>query len=249
LIDSIIEWDLRRQIIIPGDKEKTIDFAAENFAHKAACAIQQHGKFAVALSGGSTPKAIFERLAFQYKKQIDWSKVYLFWSDERAVPQDHPDSNYKMAIDSGFDLLAIPHNQIFRMKGEGDLHKNAEEYQMLIKKNLDSRLFDLVMLGVGEDGHTASLFPKTTAIEENERLVVANYLPEKNSWRLTLTFACINQSEKSVIYAIGKSKESIVPLILKAPIRSAFPASAIGTSEHPALWILDEAAAKLLTLN
>ncbi len=246
---SMIEWDQRRQLIVPGNKDETIAFAAENFAHCAARAIQQHGKFAVALSGGSTPKAIFHLLATEYKDQIDWKNVYLFWSDERAVAQDHPDSNYKMALESGFSQLPIPLNQIFRMKGEGDLKKNAAEYQDILKRKLDSRLFDLVMLGVGEDGHTASLFPKTSALEEKEKLVVANFIPEKNSWRMTLSLPCINASERAVIYAIGQSKEAIAPLVLAAPITSSFPASAVGTSDRPALWILDETAARLITLK
>jgi len=245
---SINEWDVRRQIIIPGDKEQTIEFAAAHFAHSAERAIQQHGKFAVALSGGSTPQAIFQNLAANYKKEVNWTQVYLFWSDERAVGPDHPDSNYKMAMENGFNELPIPPSQIFRMKGEGNLQKNAEEYEDLIKRKLDKRLFDLVMLGIGEDGHTASLFPKTAALEEKNKLVVANHLSEQNSWRMTLTLTCINQSEKAVIYAIGASKETIVPLALNAAIISAFPVSAVGTAEHPALWVIDQASSRLLTI-
>jgi len=232
------EWDARREIVIPGDTEATLAFAVENWVHSATRAIQQHGRFAVALSGGSTPKAIYKQLA---NKPIDWSKVFLFWSDERDVPPDHPDSNYKMAMDSG-GFSRVPPAQIFRMK-------EAEGYEDTIKRVVGPRLFDLVMLGVGEDGHTASLFPKTEAINENNKLVVKNHVPEKNTWRLTFTFPCINQSERAVIYAIGESKQSIVPLVLEAAIKSSFPASSVGTPERKALWILDTAAARLLSCN
>lgn len=246
MLETIKDWDVRRKLIVPGDATETVAFAAAHFAHSAERAIQQHGRFAVALSGGSTPKAIFKELLANYKEEVDWSKVFLFWSDERAVGPDHPDSNYKMAMDHGFKQLPVPAAQIFRLKGEGDLQKNAEEYADLIKRKLDSRLFDLVMLGIGEDGHTASLFPKTSALEEHTKLVVANEVTEKKNMRLTLTMACINKSEQAVIYAMGESKQAIVPLVLQAAILSPFPASNVGTAEHPALWVLDQAAARLL---
>jgi 6-phosphogluconolactonase len=243
---SINDWDVRRQLIVPGDADKTIEMAAAHWAHSAQRAIQQHGRFAVALSGGSTPKVIYQELAKKYRQEVDWSRVYLFWSDERAVPSDHPDSNYKMAMDSGFKDLPIPPAQIHRMKGEGNLQQNAADYEDLIKRILDKRFFDLVMLGVGEDGHTASLFPNTDALKEQTKLVVANHIFEKETWRLTLTYPCINQSDKAVIYAIGQAKESIIPLALQAAVTSPFPISTIGTADHPALWILDQKSARLL---
>jgi 6-phosphogluconolactonase len=251
LTNQIKDWDVRRQIIVAGSLEQTIEMAADHWAHSAQRAIQQHGKFIVALSGGSTPKAIYQKIISKYNDEIDWTKIYLFWSDERAVSPDDAESNYKMAMDSGFKDLPIPRHQIFRMHGEGNIQQHAEEYEKkideLFKAKLTHHFFDLVMLGVGEDGHTASLFPNTDAIHEKSKLVVANHLPEKNTWRMTLTFPCINQSDRAVIYAVGKNKESIVPLVLQAPITSSFPASAIGTDIHPALWILDSDAARLLS--
>jgi 6-phosphogluconolactonase len=232
----MLEWDARRELQILETTEEAVAFAAEHWVHSAQRAIQQHGRFAVALSGGSTPKAIYKLLA---KQPLDWSKILLFFSDERAVPLDHPDSNYKMALDAG-----MPKTQLFPMNGVGNLEQNAKDYEEKIRKEVGS--FDLVMLGVGEDGHTASLFPHTTALKEMSCLVVPNYLPEKNIWRLTFTYPCINQSGRAVIYALGENKQSIVPLVLDAAIHSPFPASAIGTSEHKALWILDKSAARLL---
>ena len=244
---SIQDWDARRKWIVAGDSQETIQMAAEHWAHSAQRAIQQHGSFFVALSGGSTPKAIYQYLVTHLKKEIDWSKVHLFWSDERAVSPDQAESNYKMAMDSGFKDLPIPHAQIHRMKGDGNIEQHASEYEKILKAKLEHRLFDLVMLGVGDDGHTASLFPNTAALQETEKLVVANHITEKNTWRMTLTTGCINRSEHAVIYAIGKTKEAIVPLVLQAAIISPFPASAIGTADRPALWILDNAAARLMS--
>ncbi len=132
------------------------------------------------------------------------------------------------------------------MKAEADIEKNAKDYEELLRRELGPHLFDLVMLGIGEDGHTASLFPKTTALQEQIKLVVANHLPEKNTWRMTLTFPCIQESRKAVIYAIGENKQAIASLVLRAAIVSPFPSSAIGTSEHKSLWILDKAAARLI---
>ena len=236
-------WDDRRDYIVPGDAKQTIDFAVEHWIHSAERAIQQRGRFAVALSGGSTPKSIYERLG---KEKLDGSKIWLFWSDERAVPPDHPESNYRMAMESGLGKLGIPPNQIFRMVAEKDIEKNALDYEEKIHRHLGKHVFDLVMLGVGEDGHTASLFPNTPALEAEHRLVVANDLSEKKSMRMTLTFPCINQSYHSVIYAIGAPKHIIVPKVLEAAIISNFPASRIGTPEHKALWVLDQDAARHL---
>lgn len=236
------EWDDRRTIAIPGDEPSTIAFAVEHWIHSAKRAIQQRGRFAVALSGGSTPKAIYAALSTT--KDLDWSKIHLFWSDERAVPPTHPDSNYRMAMESGLKNL-VPPDQIFRMKAESDIEKNTRDYEDLIHRILGKPLFDLVMLGVGEDGHTASLFPDTAALEAAQ-LVAANHIPQKDTWRMTLTFPCINASHQSAIYALGSNKELIIPKVLEAPIVSHYPASRIGTPEHKALWILDKNAAKFL---
>lgn len=241
----MINWDARRDLQILEDQDAAVAFAAEHWIHSAQRAIQQHGRFAVALSGGSTPKAIYKTLASKYQSAIDWSKVELYWSDERAVAPDHPHSNYKMAMDNGFRQLPV--SKIFPMKGTGDLIKNALEYEQLIQERLGSSLFDLVMLGVGEDGHTASLFPHTEGPKETKKLVMANYVPSHESWRLTFTLPCINQSQKAVIYALGPTKQSITLLVLDAAIHSPFAASAVGTPEHKALWIMDQSAARLIS--
>ena len=240
----MLEYDSRRNIYIGKTKEEALDFSVENWIHVAARSIQKSGKFAVALSGGSTPKAIYEKLS-EMPDAVDWKKVFLFWGDERSVPPEHPDSNYKMAMEH-FSKLPIPKNQIFRMVAEMDIEKNAKDYEEKIRNMLGKSRFDLVMLGVGEDGHTASLFPNTKALSESHALVVGNDVPQKETQRMTLTYPCINESSHIAIYALGKSKQEIVPKVLKAPIISPLPTSAIGTEKSPALWVLDaDAAANL----
>lgn len=243
---SIQEWDSRRDLIIAGDKDKTAQFAAAHWIHSAERAIQQRGRFAVALSGGSTPKTIYQILSTQYKTAIDWKNVWLFWGDERAVPPNHPDSNYNMAMQAGFQTLPIPPSQIHRMKAEESIERNAAHYEDILKRELGPHLFDLIMLGIGEDGHIASLFPKTAALQEKTKLVVPNFVPEKKSWRMTITFPCIHKSRTTCIYASGQAKQAIVTLALRAAEISSFPASAIGTPEQKALWVLDQEAAHLL---
>jgi 6-phosphogluconolactonase len=251
-IDSkhIQSIDNRRNIAIPGDWEETVRFAADYWIETAQRSIETRGRFAVALSGGTTPNAIYQMLSSPfYVKQLDWSKVCLFWSDERSVAPEDPQSNFHSAMIHGIMQLPLSEDQIFRMAGEKELSRSADEYEALIRKILGSSLFDLVMLGVGEDGHTASLFPDTEALVAHDRLVVPNHIPDKMTWRLTLTVECINQSSLAIIYAFGSAKQSIVRDCLTAPAISSWPASRIGTTDRKALWIIDyNAAQQLLTV-
>lgn len=237
--------DDRRDIIIPGDYAATLKFCVDLFIFIANKAILEHGYFAVALSGGSTPKAIFQTLAQEENRsKIDWKHVLVFWSDERCVPHTHVDSNYRMAMDAGFNTLPIPIENIFPMQGEGDLEHNALEYEKLIVEKIPLKKFDLIMLGMGDDGHTASLFPHTQALHDVGHLVVPNFLAEKNVWRMSLTFDCINAANHIIFYVLGSSKASTLRKVLSDPYNpNALPAQRIGTQEHKALWIVDNDAA------
>lgn len=236
-----ISVDATKKLLIPGDAEATVRFAAEQIIEIAGQAIRQRGAFTLALAGGSTPKAIYQLLTSSpYKEQLDWTKVHIFFGDERAVSPDHPNSNYKMAMDSGFSTLPIPANQIHRMVAEVNIEENALAYEKILPKQLD-----LIMLGVGEDGHTASLFPETAALTEKTRLVLANFVPQKKEMRMTLTYPCINSAAHTIFYLIGPSKSKILLKVLGPS--STYPASLVGSKQRPALWVADlEAAAALI---
>lgn len=243
-----IEIDSRRQIVIPGDKEQTIDFAVSHWLECATQAIEKNGYFTVALSGGSTPKAIFQRLAQKHKDSLNWNNVYLFWGDERAVPPSSSDSNYHMAMkESGLESLPLWDEHIFRMQAEKEIQQNALFYEEQVRMNINNLCFDLIMLGMGDDGHTASLFPNTTALKEDQRLVVANYIPQKECWRMTFTYPLINKAKGNIFYVIGENKASMTKKVLQGPYTpDLLPSQAIGTPNSPALWILDTNAASLL---
>jgi 6-phosphogluconolactonase len=216
-------FDERRKIAIPGNKETTLDHAADHWAHLCLQATQKRGVFRVALSGGSTPNAIFERLR---KKELPWKKIALYWSDERTPPEE---TNASMALRVLRDLPFLAIHPL----------TDPEQYDQLIRKEP----LDLIMLGCGEDGHTASLFPHTPALLEKERWVVANPVPGKKSLRFTFTYPALSSGPPVVIYALGKSKASIVKEVLTTAL---YPASLVGSADHPALWFLDQEAASEL---
>lgn len=238
-------YDDRRDIVIPGDAKAAIVFCVEQFIEIAQESIADHGFFAVSLSGGSTPKAIYQTLSHPpYSAQVEWKRVLLFWGDERAVPKDHPDSNYHMAMTAGFGTLPIPKENIFRMQAEDNIEENAKAYENIIKAKLGGRPFDLMMLGMGEDGHTASLFPKTHGLHTVDRLAIANFIPQKNVWRMSLTFQCINASRNIDIYILGKDKADMLKKVLTTPYNSdIYPIQRVGTPDHKALLVLDRDAA------
>ncbi len=235
--------DQRRVLTEPGDREETLTYCVEHFITLANEAIKARGAFFVALSGGSTPAVLFLRLArADTKGRVDWNKVHLFWSDERSVAPDDPDSNYKTAMTGGFG--DVPKSQIHRMVAEGDIQKGAADYEQLIKDVVPGAAFDLIMLGMGDDGHTASLFPGTKALDEQKRLVVANEVPQKKTWRMTFTYPLIHKARNIAFYVLGDSKAGMVQSILEG--NSKLPAGLVGTRETPAEWICDEGAARLV---
>lgn len=245
----IRSFDERRDIAIPGNEHTTIEFSVQHFLKIANNAIKDHKFFSVALSGGSTPKAIYRKLASpEYAKELDWSRVLLFWSDERCALPTDPESNFRMAMEAGFASLPVLPENIFRMPAEiEDLESGAKDYEDLIKSKIPTQKFDLIMLGMGEDGHTASLFPKTHGLHTNQRLVIANYIPQKNTWRMSLTFECINKGRHVVIYVLGKSKAQMVKKVLLSQYDpDTLPVQRIGIPTRRSLWILDRDAASEL---
>ena len=246
----IKSFDARRDIALPGDYDQTIEFCVEYFIEQARLSIIEKGFFTVALSGGSTPKAILKLLSSEkYSKRLEWDKILFFFGDERSVAPDNADSNYKMAMDCALKELAVPSDHIFRMVVESEPEANARAYEKLIEEKVPNSQFDLIMLGMGDDGHTASLFPHTAALEVDNKLVVANEVPQKQTLRMTFTYPCINQAHSICFFVLGKNKADILKDVLKGPyIPLEHPSQKIGTDKHKALWIVDQSASTQLEL-
>ena len=228
--------------------------AAEHVLSEYEAAVAAQGHFSVALSGGSTPKALFTLLADPaFNRHVDWSQVYVFWSDERCVPPDHTDSNYHMARQTLLDQVPIPLTNIHRMRGEDEPAKAAADYEHVLQeqfKHLGKNgqvQFDLVLLGMGDDGHTASLFPHTAALDEYERLAVANYVEKLSVWRLTLTAEAINAARKVTFLVAGANKAERLQQVIEGERRPHdLPSQLIQPTSGNLLWLVDEpAAAKL----
>lgn len=235
-------WDKRRTIWVFDTKGEATSGAVVHFLDTAKQVVTQKGSFSVALCGGQTPKAIYKNLTHP-PNLLDWTKVQLFFSDERAVPPTDEMSNFRMAMEAGFKD-AVPEKNIFRLEGEKDLLESAQKYQKILQKNLGSSLFDLVTLGMGDDGHTASLFSSCDFFQKG--LVTIFDVPKKGP-RLSLTLNAINQSSRIVFYVFGKSKRNAVQEIFLQD-NSFLPAFWVGSFQNPALWIMDkEAAASLLS--
>lgn len=222
------------------------------FRETAKESLEKQGRFLVALSGGSTPKGMFGILAQPpFQDAFDWAKCHLFWSDERSVPPDHADSNFKMAYDHLLTKVPIQHDQVHRMKGEaGDLGQAAREYQETIARVLGNTqgpasppAFDLIYLGMGGDGHTASLFPHTTALKETQAWVVSNVVPKLNTTRLTFTYPLINSARKVVFLAAGKDKASPLARVLEGPPDCEnYPSQGVQTVNGIVYWLIDQDA-------
>lgn len=205
----------------------------------------------LALSGGSTPRRMHEILA--ERSDIDWSKVHVFWGDERTVPPDHDESNYRMAQESLLDRVSIPEDHIHRMAGERDPDVAAREYEQTIGKVFgvsppEMPRFDVILLGMGADGHTASLFPGTRALDEQKRYAVANHVPQQNADRLTLTFPVLNAARLVIFMVAGPDKAPAVQGCLEGD-REARPAARVQPVDGQRRWLLDAAAASRLPTN
>ncbi|HYP29591.1 MAG TPA: 6-phosphogluconolactonase [Blastocatellia bacterium] len=232
--------------------------AARHFSELAGERAARERQFTVALSGGSTPRAMFELLSREpHAREVPWRSVYFFWGDERMVPPDHPESNYRMARESLLDRVPVPDGNVFRMAGEAeDPELAAEEYSAQLREffNLNpepgSELprFDLVLLGMGADAHTASLFPKTAALRAGRRVAVANHVEKLNADRLTLTPATINNARNVTFLVAGEEKAPALKSVLEGPHDpETYPSQLIRPSEGRLLWLADSRAAKLLT--
>jgi 6-phosphogluconolactonase len=237
------------------DAEALARRAAQYFVEMAGEAVAAYGRARIAISGGSTPKAAFQLLADPnqpWRWRMPWDSLDLYWVDERAVPPEAADSNYRMTREALLDHVPLRPEQIHRIEGELDPELAANRYESELRNTFriegaESPRFDLVALGMGDDGHTASLFPHTEALREITRLVTANHVPQKDTWRITLTWPVIDHASSVFFLIAGEDKAAVLKEVLtgprdpeRLPSQLIWPASGILT------FILDKAAAALL---
>jgi 6-phosphogluconolactonase len=253
------------QVRIYRDPDELALKAARRFARLADQYVVGCGRFTAALSGGSTPRAMLSLLAgAPFHETVPWSSIYFFWGDERCVPPDHPDSNYLMASAALLSKVPVPPENVFRIPAEmADPERAAEQYAATLAqfflagpgatKTGTAPLatlprFDLVFLGMGPDGHTASLFPHTTALEAGEQIAVANYVEKFKAHRITLTAATINNARNVTFLVAGEDKAEALRSVLEGSHQpDVYPSQLIRPRNGTLLWMVDEAAARLLS--
>ncbi|MCA1621045.1 MAG: 6-phosphogluconolactonase [Acidobacteria bacterium] len=234
------------------DPEGVARAAASRFAELARGAVAVRGLFAVALAGGSTPRGVYELLAGEeFRGQVDWENVHVFYGDERAVSAGHADSNYRMASESLLTRVPVPERNVHRIEGVGDAAANASNYESemrgLFGDDAEWPRLDLVLLGMGDDGHTASLFPHTAALDERRAWVAANRVEKLGAWRITLTAPAINAARHVLFLVNGAGKAERLREVLKGERDPArLPSQLIRPHDGTLEWLVDRAAASRL---
>lgn len=248
-----------RSVALFPDAEAVAAAAAALFVNEAAEAVRVRGRFGVALSGGSTPTALFRELASErWASRVDWTTVHVFWSDERCVPPDHADSNFGVAHRELLRHVPLPGSQIHRIRGEDAPALAAAAYDRTLRSfttGTDGTPggLDLILLGLGTDGHTASLFPGTEAVTnahtaEPEPWVVENYVPDLGAWRVTFTLAAINRAATVAFLVTGAAKADVLRRVLSGGGEGGpEPARGVKPASGRLLWLVDEAAAEGLS--
>jgi len=212
---------------------------------QSRAAIEERGEYSLVLSGGSTPLPVYQLMAAN-PDWIDWHRTFVFWGDERCVAPDHPESNYGMAKRALLDFVPVVPANIYRMMGEIEPKAGAQDYEQMIAAFFigKEKRFDTILLGLGEDGHTASLFPDTEALKETARWAVANQHPYSDGMRLTLTFPALNAARDVLFLVTGENKAEVAAEVIENPDSNPpFPAKRVGTRNNPPYFILDPAAA------
>jgi 6-phosphogluconolactonase len=218
--------------------------AAVLILHQARQALAERGEFRIALSGGNTPRPIYAEFG-RIARNLPWERVRFTFGDERCVPPDDTESNYRMARETLFETFAIPEKSILRMRGEIDPQLAAQEYEdalALLATQQGETIYrhDLILLGMGDDGHTASLFPGTAAVQEQVRRVVANFVPKLQEWRLTMTFPLLNQSRHVLFLVSGDKNSQLLERVLAGD--SEFPASRVEPTNGQLTWMIGKRA-------
>jgi len=228
--------------------------SSQEFLRLAAEAIRARGRFDVALSGGSTPRATYERIAEIWKEApggpLDWTRVHLFWGDERHVPPDDPQNNYRMANDAMIERVPIPPENVYPVPSAiPDAREAASRYEARLIEALhlgpdDVPRFDLILLGMGPDGHVASIFPGTEAVDEEKRLVVGNWVDTTKTWRITLTLPVLNNAKHVIVLVAGREKAPALRRVRRGPhTPPLLPAERLHPRKGTLLWLADRDAA------
>lgn len=238
-------------VTIFADEEALGRAAADLFLALSREAIASRGRFSAALSGGSTPRRLYELLGEKpYRDAVDWQRVHVFWVDERCVPRDHGESNFRLAFDTVLSTVPLPTENIHRIKGEEGPDRAAREYEDDIRTFFGTSgtpSFDLIILGVGEDGHTASLFPDSPLLNERLRIAVPVYLEKPKLNRITLTLPVLNNAARILVLATGEKKAEVVREILEGPGNARRPAGLVRPVHGVLQWLIDKKAGQKLT--
>ena len=239
------------QIRVFASPQELFHGAAEEFSRTGSEAIAQQGRFTVALSGGSTPRGLHQELVTGFRSSLAWDQVFFFWGDERHVPPTDPDSNYRMAQESLLAKLPVPADHIFRVPAEWpDADQAAAAYEETLRgffrPQADSfPRFDFLLLGMGPDGHTASLFPGTAALTERKRWVVGNWVEKLHTFRITFTYPVLNHAARVMFLVSGDEKSEMVRKALKDPDAN-LPCQGVRPTRGSLDWFLDKGAATKL---
>ncbi|RXH57945.1 6-phosphogluconolactonase [Granulicella sibirica] len=233
----------------------TAEAGALLFSETASQVSQARGRVRIAISGGSTPKTMFKILAdpkYPYLTETPWDKIDLFFVDERTVPPTDSDSNYRMTRENLLDFVPLPPAQVHRIEGELDPEVAASKYESDLRNSFklegaETPTFDLLFLGMGDDGHTASLFPHTEGLNEISRLAIANHVPQKDTWRVTLTWPVINQSRDVAFLIEGSAKAKLLNEVFTGPYQpETYPSQIIRPASGKLTLLIDKAVAEYL---
>jgi 6-phosphogluconolactonase len=243
--------EIPNEVRIFADPPELMRATADEIAQAARRAVDERGRFSWALAGGSTPRDLYRLLAgVPYRERLPWNAIHFFWGDERHVPPDHPDSNFRMAREALLDAVPVPADNIHRVPAEDpDAQRAAAEYESTLRAffNLEAGewpRFDLILLGLGKDGHTASLFPGGDAVHERERLVVAPWVEAQKTFRITLTPPVLNHARRAMFLVSGDEKAEALHAVLEgAREPERYPAQIV---EGDRLWMVDRSAARRL---
>jgi 6-phosphogluconolactonase len=233
--------------IVP-DNATLARVAAQEFHRLAEAGIKERDRFSVALSGGNTPRAVYSLLAAEHK-ELPWDRIHVFFGDERDVPPGHPDSNFRMASESLLSKAPIPEKNVHRIRTELGPEAAAKDYDEQLADffhliNHDWPRFDLIFLGLGDDGHTASLFPGSSALSDLSGRVAANWVEKLQTFRITLTFPVLNQAADVIFLVSGESKAQILNAVLR-PGAGKYPAQGVRPENGRLLWLADQDAGRL----